>query len=182
VNTGGAGFFGQLGGAFGAGPNGQTGLYGSATGAYSWGWPGNSVFQGVDLNAGIAGSTYNQLNGVNVSNVVAPFASANLSLPGHVNFEVYGSLPIAAGGNLSDPTSTGTPFSLRLGAGLGVQIPLGDYALGAELGVVGEFANVRVPNQPDAPFNNVSPWLNIGFGAIQRRATFSDPSAFPARF
>jgi hypothetical protein len=114
---------------------------------------------------------------------VLPFASANLSLPSNFNFEVYGSVPIGTGGNLSDPTATRTPASLRLGAGLGFQIPLGNYAIGAEVGVVGEVANVSVPGVPNAPSNNISPWINIGFGAVNRQATsFGDTSAFPARY
>jgi len=73
-------------------------------------------------------------------------------------------------------------LALRVGAGLGIQIPLGNYALGAEIGATGEFANVRVPNQPNAPFSNFSPWLNIGIGAVNRRVSFGDSGAFPARY
>ena len=97
------------------------------------------------------GAGYGQINGVNVAGLVQPFASASLSLPAGLNFEAYGSLPIGAGGNLSDPSATGTPLSFRLGAGLGVQIPFGDYAIGAEIGVVREFANARTPTAPGAP-------------------------------
>jgi hypothetical protein len=182
VDYSGAGFFGVGGAAFGAGPSGETGWLASGAGAYSWIRPNNSFFRGVDVNAGLSGSEYNQINGVNVRNQVAPFASVNFPLPANVNFEVYGSLPIASGGNLSDPTSTRTPFSFRLGSGLGIQIPLGDYAIGAEVGVLGEFSNVRVPNQPNAPFSNVSPWINIGFGAVNRRVDFGDVESFPARY
>ena len=125
----------------------------------------------------------NQINGVNVRNMLLPFASANLSLPAQFNFEIYGSLPVATSGNLSDPRATATPMSGRLGFGLGFQIPLGgNYTIGAELGAVGEFSNVRVPNQPNAPFNNVMPWLNIGFGAVNRRTDFGDVSSFPTRY
>ena len=178
----GFGGFLNFGAAFGAGPTGQTGWMVSGTGAYSRTWPGNSFFQGLDVNAGLAASAYNQLNGVYVDNSVAPFASFNLTLPGHVNFEVYGSVPVGTGGNLSDPTSTATPFSGRLGAGLGIQFPLGDYAVGLEAGVTGEYANVRVPDAPRAGYGNISPWLNISFGAVNRRVDFSDPSLFPAHF
>jgi hypothetical protein len=117
-----------------------------------------------------------------VGNAVTPFESLNLTLlPGHVNFEVYGSVPIGTGGNLSDPTSTATPFSGRLGGGLGIQFPFGGYAVGVEAGATGEAANVRVPGQPSAGFGNWSPWINIGFGAVNSRVTFGDTSAFPAR-
>jgi RHS repeat-associated protein len=176
-----AGFGGFLAGgaAFGAGPAGQTGWFASGTGAYSLSWPDNSFFQGLDVNAGVAASAYNQLNGVYVGNSAAPFASFNLTLPGHVNFEAYGSVPVGTGGNLSDPTSTATPFSGRLGAGLGIQFPLGDYAVGVEAGATGEWANVRGPG---AGYSNISPWLNISIGAVNRRVDFSDPSLFPARY
>ncbi|WP_375492733.1 SpvB/TcaC N-terminal domain-containing protein [uncultured Nostoc sp.] len=182
-NFSGGGFFGQAGANFGAGPNGETSWFASGAGAYSWGWPNNTVFRGLDVNAGLAAFDYNQINGVSVRNLLVSFASVNISLPKNFNFEVYGSVPIGTGGNLSDPAATGTPASLRLGVGLGAQVPLGNYAIGAEVGVVGEFANVRVPDQPNAPFNNVSPWINIGFGAVNRRAdSFGNTSAFPARY
>jgi RHS repeat-associated protein len=175
----GFGGFVNFGAAFGAGPTGQTGWMVSGTGAYSLSWPGNRFFQGLDVNAGIAASAYNQLNGVYVGNSVAPFGSLNLTLPGHVNFEVYGSVPVGTGGNLSDPTSTATPLSGRLGLGLGIQFPLGDYAVGVEAGATGEYANVRVPG---AGYGNISPWFNISFGAVNRRVDFSDPSLFPTRY
>lgn len=90
----------------------------------------------------------NQINGVNVRNMLLPSESANLSLPTHFNFEIYGSLPVTIGGNLSDPRATGTPMSGWLGFGQGFQIPHGgNYAIGTEFGAVGEFTNVRVPNQ-----------------------------------
>jgi hypothetical protein len=184
VDTRGAGFFGIAGAAFGAGPKGETSWYASGAGAYSWSWPDGRSFlhlQGVDLNAGVAGAGLSQINGVNVRNVVTPFASVNLGLPHQLNFEVYGGVPIA-GGNLSDPLNTRTPVAGRLGAGFGIQIPLGNIAIGAEIGVTGEFSNVRVPNQPNAPYNNVTPWLNIGVGAVNRRVDFGNESAFPARY
>ena len=178
----GFGGFLTVGAAFGAGPAGQTGWMVSGTGAYSLTWPGDGFFQGLDVNAGLAASAYNQLNGINVGDSAAPFASVNFSLPKHVNFEVYGSVPVGTGGNLSDPTSKATPFSGRLGAGLGIQFPLGDYAVGVEAGVTGEYANVRVPDAPRAGYGNISPWLNISLGAVKRRVDFSDPSLFPAHY
>lgn len=185
VDSAGVGFFAQGGALFGAGSKGERSWYLSGAGAYSWGWPNKPFFKGLDVNAGLAGAGYGQINGVNVAGLVQPFASASLSLPAGLNFEAYGSLPIGAGGNLSDPSATGTPLSFRLGAGLGVQIPFGDYAIGAEIGVVREFANARTPTAPGAPeasYGNVSPWLNIGFGAVKRRVTFGDVSLFPSSF
>ncbi len=178
---GSAGFggFANFGAALGAGPTGQTGWMVSGTGAYSLTWPGDRFLKGIDVNAGIAASAYNQLNGVYVGNSVAPFASVNLTLPKGFNFEVYGSVPVGTGGNLSDPTSTATPVSGRLGFGLGLQFPLGDYAVGVEGGVTGEYGNVRVPG---AGYGNLSPWLNVVFGAVNRRVDFGNLSSFPARF
>jgi hypothetical protein len=178
----GAGFFAQGGAAFGAGPSSETGWFFSGTGAYSWSWPDNRFFQGVDVNVGAALSRYGQVSGVNIRDVLMPFASINLSLPAKFNLEAYSSLPIGLGGNLSDPTASGTPLSLRLGAGFGWQIPFGDYAFGAEFGLIREFANASVPNVPGAQFNNWMPWLNIGFGAVNRRVDFGDVGRFPSRF
>ena len=179
VDSAGAGFFAQGGALLGAGPKGERGWYLSGLGAYSWGWPGNIFFKGLDVNAGLSGAEYGQINGVYARGLVQPFASASLSLPLGLNFESYASLPVGAGGNLSDPTASGTPLSFRLGAGLGVQIPFGDYAIGAEIGVAQEFANTR---SPGASYGNFSPWLNIGVGAVKRRVTFGDVSLFPDRF
>ena len=179
VDSAGAGFFAQGGALLGAGPKGERGWYLSGLGAYSWGWPGNTFFKGLDVNAGLSGAEYGQINGVYARGLVQPFASASLSLPLGLNFESYASLPVGAGGNLSDPTASGAPLSFRLGAGLGVQIPFGDYAIGAEIGVAQEFANTR---SPGASYGNFSPWLNIGVGAVKRRVTFGDVSLFPARF
>jgi hypothetical protein len=190
----GAGFFAQGGAAFGAGPSGETGWFFSGIGAYSWVWPKGyspeylpeflkGVLQGLDVNAGTAVSRYGQVSGVNIGEVLMPFASVNLSLPAKFNLEAYGSLPVGLGGNLSDPTASGTPLSLRLGAGLGWQIPFGDdYAFGAEFGLVREFANVTVPGVAGAQSANWMPWLNIGFGAINRKVDFGNPCAFPSRF
>jgi len=178
----GAGFFAQGGAAFGAGPSGEPGWFFSGTGAYSWIWPDNRFFQGVDVNVGAALARYGQVSGVNIRDVLMPFASINLSLPAKFNLEAYANLPVGLGGNLSDPTASGTPLSLRLGAGLGWQIPFGDYAFGVEFGLVREFANVAVPNVPGAQSGNWMPWLNIGFGAVKRRVDFGDVGAFPPRF
>jgi hypothetical protein len=84
----------------------------------------------------VVGAGYGQINEVNATGLVQPFASASLSLPAGLNFEAYGSPPIGTGGNLSDPSATGTLLSFRLGAGIGVQIQFGDYAIGAEIGSI----------------------------------------------
>jgi len=183
-DTRGAGLFLTGGAAFGAGPTGQTGWFASAVGAYSWSSP-NARLKGVDVNLGLGAAGYNQLNGVNVANTITPFASVNFSLPAHFNVELFSSFPVAAGGNLSDPTDRGIPFSFRPGFGVGYQIPLGDYGLGFEAGLTGELSNVRlnVPGLTGVPIGNAAPWLNISFGAVNRRpTTFGDTSAFPARY
>jgi RHS repeat-associated protein len=176
--------YGAGGVLFNQGPNGSNTGYGSLVYVRTWSWrqaggePTDRTT--IDFNAGSTVAGAGQVMGVLSSGLISPQAGVNISFPSNLNVETFGGFNVATAGIPGDTLHQPTPFSLRAGLGVGYQVTGGDYGFGIEAGVNTEFLSTvtAVPNGPTA---TVTPWLNIGFGALNRTpTTFGDASRFPS--